>query len=37
VIHGYDIVDEDIVWDIVEQYLPALLATVTRLLESPEA
>lgn len=35
-IHGYDVVDDEIVWDIVEQYLPALLATVTHLLGHPE-
>ncbi len=36
-IHGYDIVDDEIVWDIVEQYLPPLLATAIQLLETPEA
>lgn len=36
-IHGYDVVDDEIVWDIVEQYLPALQATVTQLLAPPEA
>ena len=36
-IHGYDIVDDEIVWDIVEQYLPPLLVTVTQLLGTPQA
>lgn len=35
-IHGYDIVDDEIVWDIVEHYLPALQATVVQLLDLPE-
>ena len=35
-IHGYDVVDDEIVWDIVEHYLPALQATVAQLLDRPE-
>ena len=32
-IHAYDVVDENVVWDIVESKLPALLQDVSELLE----
>ena len=32
-IHGYDIVDDTIVWDIVENYLPTLQKDVQKLLD----
>jgi uncharacterized protein with HEPN domain len=35
-IHGYDIVDDETVWDIVENYLPALQAEVKSLLALKE-
>lgn len=33
-IHGYDSVDHDILWDTITQDLPTLLSAVNRLLES---
>lgn len=33
-IHGYDVVDDALVWDICERHLPQLLSEVTRLLAS---
>jgi uncharacterized protein with HEPN domain len=33
-IHGYDLVDHALVWDTIEQKLPALLGDVTNLLAS---
>jgi len=35
-IHGYDVIDDDVVWDVIEQNLPALLSEVTSLLESDD-
>lgn len=32
-IHGYDLVDDDLVWDTIENKLPVLLAEVEALLE----
>ena len=32
-IHGYDVVDDDVVWDVIEGDLPALLRQVTSLLD----
>lgn len=34
-IHGYDIVDDEIVWDVVEKYLPPLRKTILELLKLP--
>jgi uncharacterized protein with HEPN domain len=34
-IHGYDVIDNQIVWDIMVFKLPALLAQVTALLQQP--
>ena len=34
-IHGYSQVDNEIVWDIAQSYLPTLLTEVTNLLEQP--
>ena len=34
-IHGYSQVDNEIVWDIAQSYLPTLLNEVTTLLEQP--
>ena len=32
-IHGYDVVDDDVVWDVIEGNLPALLQQVSSLLD----
>ena len=32
-IHGYDVVDHDVVWDVATIHLPDLLARVTELLQ----
>jgi uncharacterized protein with HEPN domain len=34
-IHGYDAIDDAIVWDVVEQYLPVLQAEIDHLLRGP--
>lgn len=36
IVHGYATVQDDIVWEIVQVYLPRLHNEVTRLLEAPE-
>jgi uncharacterized protein with HEPN domain len=36
VIHGYDAVDDEIVWDVVQHWLPRLQAHVAELLEEVE-
>jgi len=33
--HGYDVLDEAIVWQVVEDYLPRLLEQVQQLLDEP--
>jgi uncharacterized protein with HEPN domain len=35
-IHGYDTVDSEIVWDVIEQRIPALGDAARRLLHEPE-
>jgi len=35
-IHGYDVIDDSQVWEIIEQHLPGLLAEVTQLLAEEE-
>ena len=35
-VHGYNTIDEDVVWDIVSVHLPALLPRLRALLESSE-
>ena len=37
VIHGYDAVDDEIVWDVVQHWLPRLQAHVAELLEEVES
>ena len=32
-IHGYDVVDDDVVWDVIQSDLPVLLEQVTSLLD----
>ena len=34
IIHGYDTVDEELIWDVVQNRLPALLEQVEALLET---
>ncbi len=34
-IHGYDLVDDRVVWDVITKYLPALQREVTDLLDEP--
>jgi len=34
VIHGYDIVSDPIVWDVVQHKLPSLISDVTKLVNS---
>lgn len=36
IIHGYDSVDDAVVWGIIEGYLPRLVAEVSALLEEPD-
>jgi uncharacterized protein with HEPN domain len=31
-IHGYDAIDQEVVWDVIQRHLPALLAGVARML-----
>ncbi len=35
-IHGYDVIDDRVVWDVVQQDLPALVAEVAGLLPRPD-
>jgi len=35
VIHGYDVLDSELVWDAVRNHLPTLKEQVERLLENP--
>jgi len=35
-IHGYDVIDDSQVWEIIEQHLPLLLVEVTQLLAEEE-
>jgi len=35
-IHGYDLVDHEVVWDVIETHLPVLLRQVEALLAEPE-
>ena len=37
VIHGYDLVDHEVVWSIIRDRVPPLLRTVDALLQEPES